>query len=494
MLTLLLLLPLAGALTILLVAKDEKQAFPVTIGTSVGLLVLGLAVAAGFDPEGGGRWSHSEEREWLTTLGARFALGIDGISLLLVLLTVFLAPITAWAARSSISHDRRRFGVWFLVLHAAMLGALMARDLFLFFVFWELMLVPMWLLIGIWGGKNRLYAGLKFFLYTVVGSLPMLVALIWLAFKARSVLGHVSFAPDKLALLGLTATEQFWCFVAFGISFAIKVPLWPFHTWLPDAHTEAPTAGSVILAGVLLKMGGYGFMRFAIPLFPDAARECAPAIQALAVIAILAGSLVAMVQTDVKRLVAYSSVAHMGAVMLGLFALNEEGMSGALFQMLAHGLSTGALFLLVGFLYERRHTREFAAFGGLAKVMPVFAAIFVFVAMSSVALPGLNGFVGEFLILAGTFKVNAVFAALAALGAILGAWYMLGAVKRVFFGELAGEENRGLKDLTNREVLIMAPILVGILWMGIGSRTFLDPAAADIARDVARVLGPGGGR
>ncbi len=493
MLTLLLAVPLLGILALVL-TKSERAAFPITIATSLALLGLGLAVSLGFAPGEGGRFSHESSSSWIPALGATFSLGVDRLALLLVLLTVFLAPITAYAAQSSIEHESRRFCIWFLVLQTAMLGAVLARDLFLFFVFWELMLVPMYLMIGIWGGKNRHYAGLKFFLYTVIGSLPMLAALVYLGIRANEQFGSPTFSLDLLQKLVLSREEQIACFFAFGVSFAIKVPLWPFHTWLPDAHTGAPTPGSVILACVLLKKGGYGFLRIAMPLFPEAARAAAPLISTLAVIAIIAGSLAAMVQTDIKRLVAYSSVAHMGAVMLGLFALNAEGMSGAMFQMLAHGVSTGALFLLVGFLYERRHTREFDQFGGIAKVMPVFAVIFVLVAMSSIALPGTNGFVGEFLILAGAFKAKPIFAILGAVGSILGAWYMLGATKKVFFGPLTRSENESLEDLKGREVLVMAPLIVAILWMGIRGQALLGPMQGDLQKDLQRIHQSEGGR
>lgn len=492
MLMLLLLLPVLAAIGLVLV-KDEKRAFPIALVATFALFATGLVLALDFRVDAANPFSHLSSTKWLDALGAKVILGIDGVSLVLILLTVLLAPVTCVAARSSIETRQKTFWFWFLILQTAMLGALMSLDLFLFFVFWELMLIPMYLMIGIWGGKNRIYAGLKFFLYTVIGSLPMLIAILYLAFRHKTQFGFLSFALEDVKKLTLDSSEQMWCFLAFGLSFAVKVPLWPFHTWLPDAHTEAPTPGSVILAGVLLKMGGYGFVRFAIPLFPNAANELAPVISTLAVIAIVAGSLVAMVQTDIKRLVAYSSVAHMGAVMLGLFSLTEEGTSGAIFQMLAHGISTGALFLLVGFLYERRHTREFSEFGGIAKVMPIYAICFVFVTLSSIALPGTNGFVGEFLILAGAFKANVVLASFAVLGAILGAWYMLAAVKKIFFGELTVTKNQDLKDLTTREVGILAPLLILILWMGVGAQSFLGSFKDEVARQVQIVRKSGEG-
>ena len=486
MLTWLLLIPIIGAGAVLLFGQNEKTAYTVSLVSVCAALGLGLLMAVGFDPQADG-FAYRTENAWIPSLGVTCSLATDGISLLLVLLTLFLAPITLVAARTAIGERQQAFYFWFLILNFAMLGALLAQDLFLFFVFWELMLIPMYLMIGIWGGRNRRYAGIKFFLYTVVGSVPMLIAFLYLAMKARMQTGAPDFSLEGLSALTLTDTEQLWCFVACGLSFAIKMPLWPFHTWLPDAHTEAPTPGSVLLAGVLLKMGGYGFVRIAIPMFPEGAIALAPAICVLAVIAIILGSLAALAQTDIKRLVAYSSVAHMGAVMLGIFCLNEEGMTGGVFQMLAHGVSTGGLFLLVGFLYERRHTREFSEFGGIAKVMPWFAVCFIFVSLSSIALPLMNGFVGEILILVGAFRREPILAVVASLGAVLGAWYMLMAVRRVFFGALNRDENRKLTDLTGREVGIMVPLMIMILWMGIFAETFLGPIRADVDREITRV-------
>lgn len=485
----LLLIPVIGAVLVALFGRSPRAGFAIALCSSLALLWAAVVQLLGWNQSGA---MVSENYEWLPVIGAKFALGMDGISLSLIALTAFLAPLTALGAKSAITERTRQFWFWFLVLHAAMLGALLARDIFFFFVCWELMLVPMYLMIGIWGGKNRRYAATKFFLYTALASLPMLVAIAWLGLKTRALPGsggNVSFLLEDIARLQLSGPEQFWCFLAFALGFAVKVPLWPLHTWLPDAHTEAPTPGSVILAGVMLKMGGYGLIRFALPLFPDAARDAAPVIMTLSTIAIVAGSLVAMVQTDIKRLVAYSSVAHMGAVTLGIFSLTIEGASGAMFLMLAHGVSTGALFLLVGFLYERRHTRDFSQFGGLAKPMPLFAICFVTVAMSSIALPGTNGFPGELLILAGAFRSNPVLAACAALGAILGAWYMLSAVKRTFFGPITVEANRGLADLGAREIIIMLPLLAAIFWMGIGADGITNLFEGGLARTLAPLLG-----
>lgn len=487
------LIPLAGALATVLFGRNARSGFWIALLSSLGLLYgAGMwALMWGFNTSGA---PQLETHAWLPGLGAHFAYQLDGISLVLVALTAFLAPLTALGAKSAITERHGQFWFWFHILHAAMLGALLARDLFFFFVCWELMLIPMYLMIGVWGGKNRRYAATKFFLYTALASLPMLAAIIWLGLKTRDLPecnGAVSFLLEHVAKLALSPTEQAWCFAAFALAFVVKVPLWPLHTWLPDAHTEAPTPGSVILAGVLLKMGGYGLIRYAIPLFPLAAHDAAPLMMTLGTIAIIAGSLCAMVQTDIKRLVAYSSVAHMGAVVLGLFSLNIEGASGAMFQMLAHGISTGALFLLVGFLYERRHTREFAAFGGIAKSMPLFAVFFVVTAMSSIALPGTNGFAGELLILAGSFKASPVLAAFAVLGAILGAWYMLGAVKKTFFGPLTLAENKALVDLGAREILIMVPLVIAIFWMGLGADGIIDLFEKPVSAAIAATSGVG---
>jgi NADH-quinone oxidoreductase subunit M len=486
-----LLIPLAGAAATALFGRSARSGFWIALLTSLGMLwAAGMyALLWGWNIDGK---PELETLEWLPGLGVHFAFQLDGISLVLIALTAFLAPLTALGAKSAITERHGQFWFWFHILHAAMLGALLARDLFFFFVCWELMLVPMYLMIAVWGGKNRRYAATKFFLYTALASLPMLAAIIWLGLKTRELPGAggaISFLLEDVARLSLSPTEQLWCFAAFALAFVVKVPLWPLHTWLPDAHTEAPTPGSVILAGVLLKMGGYGLVRFAIPLFPLAAREAAPLLMTLGTIAIIAGSLCALVQTDIKRLVAYSSVAHMGAVVLGLFSLNVEGASGAVFQMLAHGVSTGALFLLVGFLYERRHTREFSAFGGLAKPMPIFAVCFVVTAMSSIALPGTNGFAGELLILMGAFKASPTLAAIAVLGAILGAWYMLGAVKKTFFGPVSVSENSSLADLSAREVLIMLPLVVAMFWMGLGADGIIDHFEGPLSKALAAAAG-----
>ncbi|MEK6563255.1 MAG: NADH-quinone oxidoreductase subunit M, partial [Candidatus Binatota bacterium] len=367
------------------------------------------------------------------------------------------------------------------------LGAFVALDLFLFYVFWEVMLVPMYFLIGVWGGPRRIYAALKFVLFTMAGSLLMLVAIIYLATRNSQVTQVLTFDLLKIYNLQLPYEEQIWLFLAFALSFAIKVPLFPFHTWLPDAHVEAPTAGSVILAGVLLKLGTYGFLRFAIPLFPEAALAAAPFIIALAVIGIVYGAMVAMMQADLKKLVAYSSVSHLGFVMLGLFAFNLQGIQGAIYQMLNHGLSTGALFLIVGMIYERRHTRMIDDFGGLWKQMPIFSAFFLVVTLSSIGLPGLNGFVGEFLILLGSFQASPFWTAGAASGVVLGAIYMLWMFRRVMFGPLSRPENQSLKDMETREIVMLVPIIALIFFMGIYPQPFLSrmkPAVELIVRRI----------
>jgi NADH-quinone oxidoreductase subunit M len=419
-------------------------------------------------------WQFAEQRNWLPGLGASYSLGADGISVPLALLTVVLTALAVIGAFRAVEKREREFYALLLALESAMLGTFFARDLLLFYVFWEAMLIPMYLLIGVWGGPRRIYAAIKFFLYTMAGSVLMLVAILWLYFLHRSMTGVSTFALDAYYQMPIAPATQAWLFLAFAVAFAIKVPMFPFHTWLPDAHVEAPTAGSVILAAVLLKMGTYGFVRFAMPLFPQASAQFTPWIVGLALIGIVYGALVAMVQPDLKKLVAYSSVSHLGFVMLGLYAMNAQGFSGAMLQMINHGISTGALFLLVGVVYERRHTRLISDFGGLWKPLPVYASIFLVVMLSSIGLPGTNGFVGEFLVLLGAFRTNPVWAAIAGTGVILSAVYMLWMFQRVMFGPVTHTENEGLKDLSLRERFVFAPLLILILWLGVMPQPLID--------------------
>ncbi|MDQ1239951.1 MAG: NADH-quinone oxidoreductase subunit [Thermodesulfobacteriota bacterium] len=419
-----------------------------------------------------------ENYAWVPSWGISYKMGIDGISLFLILLTTFLGPIVILASWKDIQSRVKEFLICLLFLQTGMVGVFASLDLFLFYVFWEIMLIPMYLLIGVWGNPARkLYAAIKFVLYTIVGSLLMLVAILALYSIAGNATGTYTFDLLKLHEFPFPLQAQFWMFLAFFLAFAIKVPMFPFHTWLPDAHTEAPTVGSVVLAAVLLKMGTYGFIRFAIPLFPNAAMDAAWWICLLSVIGIIYGAWVAMVQPDVKRLVAFSSVSHLGFVMLGMFAMSIQGLQGSLIQMINHGLSTGALFLIVGMIYERRHTRLIQDFGGISKVMPVFSVFFMIFTLSSIGLPGLNGFVGEFLILLGAFKVEALrwYAIVAASGVIFAAVYMLWMFQRVMFGEITNPKNLGLSDLSPREVLVLTPILVFVVWIGVYPNTFLRP-------------------
>jgi NADH-quinone oxidoreductase subunit M len=412
---------------------------------------------------------------WIESYGISYHLGIDGISLLLVLLTTFLTVLCVLSAFSAIQNRVKEFMISFLFLETGMVGALVALDLVLFYIFWEIMLVPMYLLIGIWGApKRRVYAAIKFFLYTMAGSVLMLLAILALYFIHGKATGNYTFDLLELYKFGVPVGLQYWLFGAFALAFAIKVPMFPFHTWLPDAHTEAPTAGSVILAGVLLKMGTYGFIRFAIPLFPNAAMKFLPLICVLALIGIIYGALVSMMQDDLKRLVAFSSVSHLGYVMLGMFAFNTQGVEGSVYQMLNHGISTGSLFLIVGIIYERRHTRMISDFGGLSKVMPIYAAIFMIVTLSSIGLPGTNGFVGEFLILLGAFKARTLYGVLGATGVVLGAAYMLWMFQRVMFGEIKNPENLKLRDLNVREIAYMVPMVIMIFLMGIYPKLFFQ--------------------
>ena len=415
-----------------------------------------------------------ESVAWIPSIGARYHLGVDGVSALLALLTTFISLIAIVSAWTSVEKRSREFYALLLALEAGMLGTFFCLDLLLFYVFWEAMLIPMYLLIGVWGGQRRIYAAVKFFLYTMAGSVLMLVAILSLYQMQKQFSGVPSFDLTAFYSMPMHPSRQLGYFLAFAFAFAIKVPMWPLHTWLPDAHVEAPTAGSVVLAAVLLKMGTYGFLRFAMPMFPNALIVCGPWIAWISIVGIIYGAVVAMVQPDLKKLVAYSSVSHMGFCMLGLMAMNAQGFAGSMMTMLNHGVSTGALFLLVGVVYERRHTRAIADFGGLWKVVPVFSAIFLVVTLSSIGLPGTNGFVGEFLVLLGAFKASFAWAAVAATGVILSACYMLWMYQRVAFGPITHEENRRLGDLTLRERLVFAPLLVLIFWMGVTPQPFLD--------------------
>ncbi|MEK7347368.1 MAG: NADH-quinone oxidoreductase subunit M [Candidatus Eisenbacteria bacterium] len=491
-LTLVTFLPAVGALLLLLVPSAKVGmvrgfTFVVTILTFLASLPLFTAFQMG---QRGMQFV--ERAPWVPNLGIQYYLGVDGVSVLLILLTTLLSAVAAVSSFSAITEKVKTYMALLLVLETGMIGVFAALDLVLFYMFWEVVLIPMYLLIGVWGGPRRVYAAVKFILYTVVGSLLMLVGILYLYFAYHAAFGEYTFDLIRLYDTPLAHSAQLWLFGAFALAFAIKVPMFPFHTWLPDAHVEAPTAGSVILAGVLLKMGTYGFFRFAMPLFPEGALAFAPWLIALSVIGIIYGALVAMVQTDVKKLVAYSSVSHLGFVMLGLFALNMQGIQGSVLQMINHGLSTGALFLAVGILYERRHTREISEFGGISEVMPWFAAMFLIVSLSSLGLPGLNGFVGEFLILLGAFKMNPWVAGISATGVILGAVYLLWMFQRVMFGPITNEKNRGLPDLTRREFWVLAPVIVFIVWIGVYPNTFLRfldmPSAELIERMSSRTI------
>jgi len=474
-LSLVIFFPLAGAIVLLFINHENLKALRwVTLIFSLVEFVISLPLFFAFNTKTA-EMQFVEEWWWVQSYGISYKLGIDGISLLLVLLTTFLTVLCILSSWKAITFRVKEYMISFLFLETGMLGALVALDLILFYVFWEVMLIPMYLLIGVWGDpKRRIYAAIKFFLFTMAGSVLMLVAILILYFMNLKATGKPTFDVLELYKFGVPVGAQYWLFAAFALAFAIKVPMFPFHTWLPDAHTEAPTAGSVILAGVLLKMGTYGFIRFAIPLFPQAAYELMPLVSILAIIGIIYGALVSMMQADLKRLVAFSSVSHLGYVMLGMFAFNMQGVQGSIYQMLNHGISTGSLFLIVGMVYERRHTRMIAEFGGLSKSMPIFAAFFMIVTLSSIALPGTNGFVGEFLILLGAFRSNVVYGVLAATGVILGAAYMLWMFQRVMFGKITKPENEKLQDLSPREVTILVPMVIMIFLMGIYPKLFFS--------------------
>ncbi len=461
-------LPLVGAIFLLFVNK-EKVKFIKYFAFGVALVdfLVSIPLWFAFDRT---TWHFQfvERFTWIKALGVEYYFGLDGISLLLFLLTTFLTAISVLSSFNYIKERDKEYYIAMLVLETGMLGVFAALDLFLFYVFWEVMLVPMYFLIGVWGGERKLYAAIKFFLYTLFGSLFMLIAIISMYFLYHHITGEWSFNYVKwLTHMHIPGGFQFWLFLAFFLGFAIKVPLFPFHTWLPDAHVEAPTAGSVILAGVLLKMGTYGFVRFSLPLFPEATRYFIPFIALLSIIAIIYGALCALAQEDMKKLVAYSSVSHMGLVMLAMFALNPMGLQGSILQMLNHGVSTGALFLIVGIIYERRHTRLIKEFGGLSKVVPAFAAFFMITMLSSIGLPGLNGFIGEFTCLAGVFKHNWHYAAFAVTGVILGAAYMLWLYQRTMFGRITNPKNLNIPDMNLREWIYMTPLVLSFIWIGI---------------------------
>ncbi len=484
--------PIAGVLVILFLKQEQKNAIRwVALVTSLITFGISISVLAQFDAANPDL-QLSINLPWIQVAGwnIHYALAVDGLSILLMLLTTFLTPISILSTWTAIEDRVKDFMIFFLLLEVGMMGVFLAQDLFLFYIFWEFTLVPMYFLIGIWGGPNRMYAAIKFFLYTMAGSILMLLAILWLGIYQ----GTFS-VPELIAKGGIPANVQLWLFIAFAAAFAIKVPMWPLHSWLPDAHVQAPTAGSVILAGVLLKMGTYGFIRFNIPLFPQAAVQAAPVMAVLAVIGILYGAAVSYAQTDVKKLVAYSSISHLGFVMLGLFALNPQGIQGAILQMINHGLSTGALFLLVGMIYERRHTRDMDKFGGLWKVMPVYGVLTLIVSLSSMGLPGLNGFVGEFTILLGAWGAGQpggslgsyYYAGFAALGVILAAVYMLFMFQKLFLGPVTHEENKKLSDLNWREIVTLVPLLLFIFWIGLYPKPFFGLMAPAVDKVVALV-------
>src|SRR5579862_8065092 len=479
--------PLAGALLLLLVPRQNENAIR-WIANLVALIGFGISVTLWFwySPEGA-TFQFVERAPWIPSVGADYFIGVDGLSTLLILLTTmmgFIAILSSWTA---ITERVKEYYIFLLVLQTGMLGAFMSLDFLLFFLFWEVMLVPMYFLIGIWGSSNRLYSAIKFFLYTLVGSVVMLLGILALYFYNHQVTGVYTFDITVFHQLNVPFNLQWWVFLAFFLGFAVKVPMFPFHTWLPDAHTDAPTAGSVILAAVMLKMGTYGFLRFSLPILPQATRHFVPMMVVLSIIGIVYGALVALAQKDWKRLVAYSSVSHMAMVMLGMFALNPVGITGSIIQQLNHGISTGALFLLVGVVYERRHTREISEYGGLSKVMPVYAAIFLIMTMSSIGLPTLNGFIGELMILQGVFVANKVWAAFAGSGVVLGAAYMLYLYQRTMFGRIENPKNERLQDLSHREFATFAPLLVLAVWMGLYPAPFLRRLEMSVRHIVGRV-------
>ena len=488
--------PLAGSVVIALVPRERVQLTRwLAFATTIISFACSVAMIPGFSVNGAG-FQYQEDVSWIPAFGIHYRVGVDGISLILILLTTLLTSVSVLASFRPIRDRVKEYMISFLILEVGMVGVFAALDLFLFYIFWETVLVPMYLIIGIWGGANRIYATIKFVLYTLVGSLLMLVAILATAYTYQSATGSWMHAFDFEYLRSFAATVGFaeglqvFAFLAFFLAFAIKVPMFPFHTWLPDAHVEAPTAGSVILAGVLLKMGTYGFIRFSLPLLPQATLDAVPWVATLSIIAIVYAGLVTLVQKDMKKLVAYSSVSHLGFVMLGMFALNPLGLEGSVLQMVNHGLSTGGLFLLVGLIYERRHTKDIAQFGGLASVMPVYATFALILFLASMGLPLLNGFVGEFMILQGAFAANRVWAYWAVTGVVLGAAYLLWLYQRVFWGKVQHEENQKLKDLGAREVATLVPLVALCFWIGVYPKPFLEFLHQPAAR-IAAVIQPG---
>jgi NADH-quinone oxidoreductase subunit M len=486
-LSLIMFTPLVGALVLLLVNKQNENAIRwiANVFAFVGFLIS-VPLWFQYNPRVA-EFQFVERMPWIPSVGAEYFLGVDGFSMLLILMTTMMGFISVLSSWEAITERVKEYYIFLLILQTGMLGAFMALDFLLFFLFWEVMLVPMYFLIGIWGSANRLYSAIKFFLYTLVGSVVMLLGILGLYFYNHSQTGMYTFDVTQYQKLNLPFDLQWWVFLAFFLGFAIKVPMFPFHTWLPDAHTDAPTAGSVILAAVLLKMGTYGFIRFSLPILPQATRYFVPFVAGLCIIGIVYGALVALAQKDWKRLVAYSSVSHMAMVMLGMFALNPVGITGSIVQQLNHGISTGALFLLVGVVYERRHTREISEYGGLSKVMPVYAAVFMVMTMSSIGLPTLNGFIGEFLILQGVFVASKAWAVVAASGVVLGATYMLYLYQRTMFGKVENPKNERLADLSVREFATFAPLIVLAVWIGLYPKPFLDRIDTSVRSVVLRV-------
>ena len=487
LLTLIMFTPLAGAVLLLFVNKNSTNAIRWIANGFAGLgFLVSLPLWFWLDmatPD----WQFVERHEWIPSIGAEYLVGVDGFSSLLILLATLMGLIAILSSWTAITTRVKEYYIFLLVLQTGMIGAFVSLDFLLFFLFWEVMLVPMYFLIGIWGSANRLYSAIKFFLFTLVGSVVLLLGILAVYFYHHEVTGIYSFDITRFHQLNMPFDLQWWVFLAFFLGFAVKVPMFPFHTWLPDAHTDAPTAGSVILAAVLLKMGTYGFIRFSLPILPEATRAAVPWVVTLCIIGIVYGALVAMAQRDWKRLVAYSSVSHMGMVMLGMFALNAVGITGSIVQQINHGISTGGLFLLVGVVYERRHTREISEYGGLSKVMPAYAAVFLVMTMSSIGLPALNGFIGEILILQGIFVVNKIWAAFAATGIVLGAAYMLWLYQRTMFGTVDNPKNENLPDLNLREWATFIPLLILAVWIGLYPKPFIDRLDSSVVRVMMRV-------